>query len=392
MHTSVTRLISFFAILASLDAGASTLAQDDVLIATGPVELNVQPLDDVTLTFTSGDDHAAADDSAKSQYWLGVQLAALPEVAKEQLGVEDGLAVEEVVADSPAAKAEIKRHDILIKAGDKPLKELSDLVKAVESSDGKELTITIVRGGRNQTVRVIAAKRPTADLKVDTWKSLRTKSPEIDAEIKRLEQALEGLKGKVGKEGAGLWFARPAVVAPKIDLKIPEFKFENWKTELPKDLSIQINKQGSEPAKIHVKRGDKEWDVTEDKLDDLPEDIRNHIKNMHGHMHLRGAVKISPPVPPAAPARIRAEARPVPAAPAAPAATRTAPVPPVPPTVRAFSARVDRDDDGADAKLDAILKKLNQIESGKLDQLDKTVKQLRKEIDELRTKSPGDRR
>ena len=52
--------------------------------------------------------------------------------------------------------------------------------------------------------------------------------------------------------------------------------------EFPKDLSVQINKEGGQPAKIHVKRGDKEWDVTEEKLAELPGDIKHHVEELLG--------------------------------------------------------------------------------------------------------------
>src|SRR5205814_1792344 len=78
-------------------------------------------------------DEDNADQQRESDYWLGLRIGALPDVAKRQLAVDDGVVVEEVLADSPASKAELKRHDILIKAGDTALKEPADLVKAVEN-------------------------------------------------------------------------------------------------------------------------------------------------------------------------------------------------------------------------------------------------------------------
>src|SRR3954447_15159235 len=109
---------------------------------------------------------ALADDLEtvpQSDYWIGVQVAAVPDVAKKQLAIDDGLAVEEVTQDSPAAKAEIKKFDILVKAGDAPLKNITDLVKAVDASQGKEVIITIVRDGKNQTIKVIPDKRPKSE-------------------------------------------------------------------------------------------------------------------------------------------------------------------------------------------------------------------------------------
>jgi hypothetical protein len=63
-------------------------------------------------------------------------------------------------------------------------------------------------------------------------------------------------------------------------------------------------------------------------------------------------------------------------------APQAAPPVPAPPGGRAISNR----------DLDAIMRKLEQIESGTLDKLDKEVRRLRQDIDELRTKSPGDSR
>jgi PDZ domain-containing protein len=386
---------------ATASAGRVLTAQEDVLIPGRPIEYSVQPLNRFSTPhagnylFALANDEGAADEAAKSEYWLGVQIAALPDVAKQQLGIEEGLAVEEVMPDSPAAKAEIKKFDILVKAGDTPLKEAIDLIKSVDASQGKELTITIIRGGKDRTVKVVATKRPEKE-RVE----VRVPKAEFGAEIKRLEEALENLKNKAGKDGlGGFWFARPGYVSPRVELKGAPFP-KDLKGEFPKDLSVQINKHGTEPTKIHVKRGDKEWDVTEDKLGELPDDIRPHVQKLLGRMlmpglsatadrivrvtpegKVEGELKIAPmpPRPPAVPVppvRVRPPAPP--AAPAAPGA---------PETTRTFSYRLERGDGGADSKLDAILKKLDTIESGALDKLDKEVKQLRKEIDELRSKS-----
>src|SRR3954468_15877494 len=105
--------------------GHAVMAQADVLILTEPIEYHVQPLN--LRTTRRGDavyfiaEEAKTAQGDESEYWLGVQIAALPEVAKQQLGIDQGLVVEDVAPDSPAAKAEIKKHDILTKAGDTPL-------------------------------------------------------------------------------------------------------------------------------------------------------------------------------------------------------------------------------------------------------------------------------
>jgi len=365
--------------VATAFAGRALTAQEDVLVPGGPIGYSVQPLDllysplqAANVWFAAVNDEGAADEAPKSEYWLGVQIAALPEVAKQQLGIEDGLAVEDVMPDSPAAKAEIKKFDILVKAGDTPLKEATDLIKSVDAAQGKELTITIVRGGKDRTIKVVAAKRPEKE-RAD----VRVVRP-LDSDIKRLEEALESLKNKAGKDGIGMWFARPGVVPPRVEYKLGP--------PIPKDLSVQINKQGGQPTKIHVKSGDKEWDITEDNsgisLSGLPDDVRPHVQRLlapvpgvlsaipgsagrvGGSRVLRvtpegkveGEMWIAPmpPVPPKPPV--------APGASAAPAA----------PQARSFAYRAERGESSSDAKLDALINE---------------VKQLRKEIDELRGKA-----
>jgi hypothetical protein len=366
-------------------------AQDEVPVLGGPAEsrarLNVEPVGEGGLFYVVADQGEIADD--EGEYWLGVQLAALPELAKQQLGVEHGLAVEEVAADSPAAKAEIRRFDILVKADDTPLKDAGDLIKSVEASQGKEMTLTVVRQGKDRTLKVIATKRP------ETARTVRVHRPEFAEEIKRLEEALARLKAKAGDKGVDLLFARPAIVAPKTELnKAFSYRFEGGKpADFPGDLTVQVNKRGKEPAEIHVKRGDKEWNITEKEIDELPEDLRPHVLHYLGKGPTfsrgpigwgeGGVIRVNPQ------GKVEGEIRIPPMGPRPPvpprppvAATRSRPaeVPGV------FSERRIIDDrrapdDRQDDKLDLILKKLNSIE-----RLESDVKELRKELDEVRGK------
>ena len=55
------------------------------------------------------------------------------------------------------------------------------------------------------------------------------------------------------------------------------------KTRVPDDLEIQIVKKGEAPAKIEIKQGEKTWSVTEDKLDELPDEVRPYAERMLSH-------------------------------------------------------------------------------------------------------------
>ena len=43
---------------------------------------------------------------------------------------------------------------------------------------------------------------------------------------------------------------------------------------LPADMSIVVSKEGDQPAKITVHRGQQKWELTEKELDKLPADVR----------------------------------------------------------------------------------------------------------------------
>ncbi|MCA9186955.1 MAG: hypothetical protein KDA99_15115, partial [Planctomycetales bacterium] len=47
-------------------------------------------------------------------------------------------------------------------------------------------------------------------------------------------------------------------------------------------ISVQIQREGDGPAKIHVERNGEVYDLTEDDLDKLPEDIRGYVQSMIG--------------------------------------------------------------------------------------------------------------
>ena len=47
-------------------------------------------------------------------------------------------------------------------------------------------------------------------------------------------------------------------------------------------MSVAITKEGNEPAKITVQRGNDKWEITEKDLDKLPADVRPFVEQMLG--------------------------------------------------------------------------------------------------------------
>jgi membrane-associated protease RseP (regulator of RpoE activity) len=279
------------------------------------------------------------------EYWLGLACSPAGAALRAQLDLskDHGLVVDQVVPDSPAAKAEIKPHDVLVKAGDKSLKNVQDLIDAVQSAQEKKLSIELIRGGKRREVTVTPAKRPeqaqpgiTPQEAFKKWlEELHRPGTELDDATKRALEYLERMQQGEALKGPLRWriFGPGAILPPG-----PRFA-------LPADMTVTITKQGDKPAKITVKQGKERWETTEDELDKLPEKVRPYVERMLGRVVVDGPMR---PVSP------RLKIVPEPTAPGQP-------------------------EGGPEARLGSRLEK-------RLEQMNKRIEQLQKSIEELRGK------
>jgi prefoldin subunit 5 len=324
----------------------------------------------------------------QSDYWIGVQIAPIAPEIRKHLPVKHGVLVVHVYPDSPAIKAELKADDILLQAGDKKIETGPDLVKAVDAAKETELSFLVLREGKEQKLTVTPTKREDAGQNLLlTRPAPAPRLEKLQAAQKQFERALEGLRAETQQEGVvDFMLVRPgAFMAESADVKIPD------------DLTVQITKEGNKPAKVHVKKGDKSWETTSDKLDVLPKEVRPHVEQMlrgsHGLTMTAPAggmqlpytmqMKVAPAAPGAPinmphPPRIAA----VPALPAVPGTPAAAPM--VARAATLWSHAMPSQ--ASDAKLDQILKKLDAIASPDLEEMKKELKSLRKEVEELQKK------
>src|SRR5947208_9011869 len=94
--------------------------------------------------------------------FLGVETSQVPDVVSEQLGLAKGLGlvVEYVEPNSPAASAGIQQNDIIKMLNDQILIEPSQLRKLLQTfSEGTEVTLTILRKGKEQKLTTKLAKK-----------------------------------------------------------------------------------------------------------------------------------------------------------------------------------------------------------------------------------------
>jgi membrane-associated protease RseP (regulator of RpoE activity) len=207
-----------------------------------------------------------------SHYRIGVKCAPVGEALHAQLPDlpnDQGLLVEQVIADGPAAKAGIKDYDILVSVGDKPLGQVADLTNAIEAVKGAELSIKLLRAGKPITVTVKPEEQQPHGEPLRITVPPGADKETVENWVKKFE-----LAPQAGLNGHQLKLLTDGTIDFGHDL--------GQRHDLPADLSVNIYREGKKPAKITVKKGDKQWVVTENELAKLPEDVRREVEPLLG--------------------------------------------------------------------------------------------------------------
>jgi hypothetical protein len=297
---------------------ALTLALDEAAVAGDPdrtagiLRIEAAPAGDILEVradgpVAAGQRLATIEDLGK--YWIGVQLNPVGPELRAQLNLEDaqGVLVSEVFPDSPAAKAGIKKYDIVLSIGDKKAGEGKDVLEAVKAADGKDVTLKLLRGGSQRTVTVTPSERPKEQLarqSVDRAEVLRDllEGRRVNVPLDLLRANPE-MRLRVVKPSGGL-----VVTPPEIPAYPHAPAGRGILARLPDDMSITVTREGSKPAKISIKQKERDIETTEDKLNEVPEDLRRYVLPMVGRsplaaMNLRsGSSRLTAPARPGEPA------------------------------------------------------------------------------------------
>lgn len=184
------------------------------------------------------------------KYWVGLQLMPVPEILQKHVGtLQDGAAtVAAVAADSPASKAGFKQGDHILKVGDKRIASPQELVEHIEANQGEKVRMEILRGTEKQTLEVTPEEAPDDS----RW------TP----------------RGRLGQapDAARFRFFGPGQMMP------PGTRLQMMAEDLPQNVTIRVEQKGDEPARIHIERDGQTWDVTENEIDELPEDLQKLAK------------------------------------------------------------------------------------------------------------------
>ncbi len=233
------------------------------------VEMPEMPAPTATLVVTAA--------SGQGTYWLGVQCFPVLPALRAQLNLPEkqGILVTGVLPESPAAKAGIAQHDVLVRAGDKPLSGSHDLLDAIGAANGGKLRIELIRGGKPKTIEVAPAKRPKEIRGAEVPPPPGPDAAGWEMVQKWMEGMIPGQEGQAGRPGVQFRVVQPGLIVP-----FPQ-NMNVGETPLPPDMSVTISKEGDHETKIVVKRGDRKWEAVQREISEkLPADVGQHVDRM----------------------------------------------------------------------------------------------------------------
>ena len=108
-------------------------------------------------------DQLLADGSAEHPY-LGVTLATLTPALRKALGIsaQQGVVVREVVDGSPAARADLRPGDVIVRFAGDGVTSVASLLGALRSTrPGEQVPMTVARGGGKVELTVTIGERPS---------------------------------------------------------------------------------------------------------------------------------------------------------------------------------------------------------------------------------------
>lgn len=263
-----------------------------------------QPVLRFTTEEGEGNEGIVVQIGGQSEYWLGLAVAPLDEEerAKAKLPEGQGLEIEQVMPNSPAAKAGLREEDIVLRVGDKAkVGNLADLQKLVAESEGKPMILEVLRDGKKTKIAVTPAKRAEAqriviveeereNKKIEEKEGSEKREPERGNRIlSNMEQMMQRAQAQANQQRAGQprqgLQAMPGGLAWTVQ---PGPAWTVHPATFPEDLNVTIKKKGSKPARIKVTRGIQSWTVNENEIGQLPPDIRGYVLHMmsgHGAQH-----------------------------------------------------------------------------------------------------------
>lgn len=109
--------------------------------------------------------------------WIGVEIAEINEIVAQQFGLDsvEGALVNNVIPDSPAAKADVQRGDVIIGINGKPIKSVLELQNTITGFSPKTtVQLKVIRDGKPKNLTLVTESMPRENAKTKTSASSRS--------------------------------------------------------------------------------------------------------------------------------------------------------------------------------------------------------------------------
>ena len=185
--------------------------------------------------------------------WLGVRIQPVTDEVAESLGLDSvrGALVSGVVKGGPVDDGSIKAGDVILTFDGVPVREMRDLPRVVaESPVGKAVDVTVLRDGKEETVKVTLGR-------------LEDSPSDEDAEEDVNPEGGEQGEDQNGEAEQGPAVALGMTIAPLDDERRAEFGID----DSVEGVVITDVEDGSAAADKGLKRGDVIVEVAQDFVD-----------------------------------------------------------------------------------------------------------------------------
>jgi serine protease Do len=184
------------------------------------------------------------DDGQVSRGFLGVSIQQLTPQLAEWFGVNEGrgVVVADVSEDSPAAKAGLKRDDVIVELNGAPVEEIGAFRSRISTTTaGSDVKLTIVRDGERSEKTVSLGTLPTEELMAKAGKEVSpTENQNLGLAVAAIDAALAQEYGIEGEEGVVVTKVLPGSPAARAGLK-------------PGQLITEVNRQKVENPRAFEK-------------------------------------------------------------------------------------------------------------------------------------------
>lgn len=285
---------------------------------------------------------APAQPQQLSEYWIGIDGTSPDEALRAQLELPagQGLLINQVVENSPAAKAGLKQYDVLLTCHDAPVSQIPDLAQIIEEKKGAALALRLIRGGKRIIIEVTPERRPASqtgetcpaiskagdeEFARRVWLDLVGTPPAAeevhgfiaekrekkrdwlvnrllrrstvanksctachanDGDAARLYHNLVDLNGTIfwhnnldNVAQFNTLSGQTLLTLPSTILQLqPQMAMNAGLQTLADDVTVSVSRRGKEPARITVRKGDRIWEFSEhDDREKIPEEARTLI-------------------------------------------------------------------------------------------------------------------